>query len=321
MKQMVNPNVTTRLTLLVRAFACLIMASCVLCVDVRAEEPEKFHLKVGFSNRTFVNVPSEDIKVAIRMLSRKVARKMMGSAESRIYDSTQEIERDLKAGTVDVLALMPEEFLYLRKRVPLEPLALTAFDSGSSVEILLVTRKDSSISRIGDLRNRSIVMPAKIRQNGTLYYVWIETLLLREGAREMGQYFSSVVEARSASQILPPVFFRKADAGLVISDTFDVARELNPQMGRELKVIARIKGLAGGIIAIRRDFPEERKEKVKQALLTLHEDPEGKQMFVIFQLNRLVPYRPECMKATETLLAEHRELKENHKSALIRRSR
>ncbi len=319
---MANPKkVITRLSLLGSAFAFMALVSCMLCPDVRAEEPEKFHLRVGLSSRTFVNVPSEDIKVAIRMLSQKVARKMLGSAESRIYDSTQEIERDLKAKTVDLLALMPEEFLYLKKRVPLEPLALTAFDSGSSVEILLVTRKDSSISRIEDLRNRTIVMPAKIRQNGTLYYIWIETLLFREGAREMGQFFSSVIEARSASQILPPVFFRKADAGVVISDTFDVARELNPQIGRELKVIARIKGLVGGIIAVRHDMPDERKEKVKQALLTLHEDPEGKQMFVIFQLNRLVPYRPEYMKATEALLAEHRELKENRKSALIRRSR
>ncbi len=317
---MVSPKAMTRLTLFWSACAFLAMASCLLCPEIRAEEPEKFHLRVGLSSRTFVNVPSEDIKVAIKMLSQKVARKTMGSAESRIYDSTQEIERDLKARTVDILALMPEEFFYLKKRTPLEPLAITAFDSGNSVEILLLTRKESSISGIEDLRNRTIVMPAKIRQNGTLYYVWIETLLLREGVQEMGQFFSSVVEARSASQILPPVFFRKADAGVVISDTFNVACELNPQIGRELKVIARIKGLVGGIIAARHDQPEERKQRVKQALLTLHEDPEGKQMFVIFQLNRLVPYRPEYLKATEALLAEHRELKESRKSALKART-
>jgi len=80
---------------------------------------------------------------------------------------------------------------------------------------------------------------------------------------------------------------------------------VNPQIGRELKVIARIKGLAGGVLAIRRDLPEERKQRVRQALLTLHEDQEGKQMFVLFQLSRLVPFPPEYLKATEALLDEH----------------
>jgi hypothetical protein len=43
--------------------------------------------------------------------------------------------------------------------------------------------------------------------------------------------------------------------------------------------------------------------------MTLHEDPEGQQMFVLFQLSRLTPFRPEYLKGTEALFAEHRKLK------------
>jgi ABC-type phosphate/phosphonate transport system substrate-binding protein len=289
----------------VRAFACLALIFCIPCWNAQADEPAKFHLRIGISSRAFVNTPSEDIRVAIRMLSQKVARKTLGSAESRIYDSTQEIERDLKARQVDILALMPEEFIFLRNRVPLEPMAVTAFDSGNTVEILLLVRKESKFTDIGGLRNRAIVMPPKITQYGNMYYIWVETLLLREGIPEMARFFSSVREARTSSQGLLPVFFRNADACVVTSNTYDLACELNPQIGRELKVIARIKGLAGGVIAIRRDLPEERKLRVRQALLTLHEDQEGKQMFVLFQLSRLVPFPPEYLKTTEALLEEH----------------
>ena len=288
-----------------RAFACLALIFCILCWNAQADEPAKFHLRIGFSSRAFVNVPSEDIRVAIRMLSQKVARKTVGSAESRIYDSTQEIERDLKARQVDLLVLMPEEFIFLRNRVPLEPMAVTSTDSGNTVEILLLVRKESKFTGIGELRDRAIVMPPKISQYGNLYYIWVETLLLREGIPEMARFFSSVREARTSSQGLLPVFFRKADACVVTSNTYDLACELNPQIGRELKVIARIKGLAGGVIAIRRDLPEERKQRVRRALLTLHEDQEGKQMFVLFKLSRLVPFPPEYLKATEALLEEH----------------
>jgi phosphonate transport system substrate-binding protein len=288
-----------------RAFACLSLTFCILCWNAQADEPAKFHLRIGFSSHTFVNTPSEDIRVAIMMLSQKVARKTLGSAESRIYDSTQEIERDLKARQVDVIALMPEEFIFLRNRVPLEPMVVTSTDSGNTFEILLLVRKENQITGIWGLRDRAIVMPPKITQYGNMYNIWVETLLLREGIPDMARFFSSVREARTSSQGLLPVFFRNADACVVTSNSYDLACELNPQIGRELKVIARIKGLAGGVIVIRRDLPEQRKLQVRQALLTLHEDQEGKQMLVLFQLSRLVPFPPEYLKTTEALLEEH----------------
>ncbi|HTP65811.1 MAG TPA: PhnD/SsuA/transferrin family substrate-binding protein [Geobacteraceae bacterium] len=293
-----------------RILALLLMALCIICRDTKAEEPAKFHVRVGFSSRAFIHVPTEDIKVAIRMLAQKVASKTTGSADSIIYESTRDIERDIKTRKVDVLALMPDEFIYLSNRVPLEPVVVTAFDKDYEVEILLLARKESGFATFSDLRGREIVMPAKVCQYGNTYYTWIETLVMKEGYPEAGLFFSSIRTARTPSQILLPVFFRKADACVLTRNAYDVACELNPQIGRELKVIARINRLAGGVIAIHRDLPEERKQKVKQALLTLHEDPEGKQMFVIFQLHRLVPYRPEYLKATEALLAEHRELRQ-----------
>jgi ABC-type phosphate/phosphonate transport system substrate-binding protein len=70
----------------------------------------------------------------------------------------------------------------------------------------------------------------------------------------------------------------------------------------------RIGKLAGGIIVFRPDLREDRKQKLMQALRTLHEDEEGRQLFVLFKLNRLVPYKPEYLRATEAFFAEHRNL-------------
>ncbi|OQA10927.1 MAG: ABC transporter, phosphonate, periplasmic substrate-binding protein [bacterium ADurb.Bin374] len=97
--------------------------------------------------------------------------------------------------------------------------------------------------------------------------------------------------------------------------------ELNPQIGRELTVIERLPKLVGGIIAMRRDLPEVHKQKIRQALLTLHEDQEGKQLFVLFQLKKLVPYRPEYMRATEALYAEHRTLRQRNARMGLRGNR
>jgi ABC-type phosphate/phosphonate transport system substrate-binding protein len=287
---------------------CAIVLSCAVWHSVNAADVEKFHLNIGFSSHAFVNVPKDDIRVAVCILAKKVARKASGSAESRVYDSTSEMERDLRNHKLDIIALTPDDFLDIKHRIPLDPVMITATDKGYEVDLLLLVRKDSHLLTLKDLKNRSIVIPSINAQNGNVYHIWLEMLLAREGFPGTDSFFSSIQEARTASQALMPVFFRTADACVVTGHILDLASELNPQVGRELKVLAKMGKLAGGIIALRHDLPAQRKQKIKEALLTLQDDQEGRQLFVLFQLERLVPFRPEYLKETEAFIAEHHQL-------------
>jgi ABC-type phosphate/phosphonate transport system substrate-binding protein len=301
------PKIT--FALLVQITACAAVLTFALWRSVTAAEVESFHLNIGFSSRAFVNVPKEDIRAAVCILAKKVARKASGSAESRVYDSTLEMERDLRDHKLDVLALTPDDFLNIKGRIPLDPIMMTATDKGYEIDLLLLVRKDSHFRGLKDLKNRIIVMPSKIAQYGNIYHIWLDMLLAREGLPAIDSFFSSVQEARTASQALMPVFFRTADACVVTGNVLDLASELNPQVGKELRILAKTGKLAGGIIALRHDLPEQRKQKIKEALMTLRDDQEGRQLFVLFQLERLVPYRPEYLKGTEAFITEHRRLR------------
>lgn len=288
---------------------CATILTCSAWRSVNAAEVEKFHLNIGFSSHAFVNVPKEDIRVAVCILAKKVARKASGSAESRVYDSTSEMERDLRNHKLDIIALTPDDFLDIKNRIPLDPVMMTATEKGYEVDLLLLVRKDSHLLTLKDLKNRSIVIPSIHAQNGNVYHFWLEMLLAREGFPGTDSFFSSIQEARTASQALMPVFFRTADACIVSDHVLDLASELNPQVGKDLKIIAKTGKLAGGIIALRHDLPAQRKQKIKEALMTLREDQEGRQLFVLFQLEKLVPYRPDYLKETEAFIAEHRHLR------------
>lgn len=282
------------------------------CCSAKAAEPSLFHLNIGFSSRAFVNVPPEDIKIAVRILAGKVARNTIGSADSKIYDSPADIEQDFRAKKLDTIALTPDEFIKLENRVLLDPIMVTATSKGHEVELLLMVRKDSGIRSFGDLRNRRLAIAEKESRYANMYSIWLETLIMRKGLSGDARFFSAVTETKKPSQALMQVFFRKADACIITGQLLDVSVELNPQIGRELTVIERLPKLAGGIIAMRRDLPEVYKQRLRQALLTLHEDQEGKQLFVLFQLKKLVPYRPEYMRATVALYAEHRTLRQRN---------
>jgi ABC-type phosphate/phosphonate transport system substrate-binding protein len=272
-------------------------------------ENSPFHLNIGFSRKAFVNVPKEDIKVAIQLLTQKVAKKTIGTADSQIYDSTDDIERDLKLKKIDVVAMTPEEFIYLRSHTPLEAVMTTVSGKSYEVEMFMLARKDSGLNSVTDLKHKVIALPSKNSQYGVTYHTWLETLVMKERAVSTGDFFTIIKETRNASQAAMAVFFRQADACVISSHAFDIASELNPQVAMDMKVISRISRLVGGIIAFRQDLPEERKQKVKKALMTLHEDQEGRQMFILFQLNSLTPFLPENMIGTDALYAEHRKLK------------
>jgi ABC-type phosphate/phosphonate transport system substrate-binding protein len=285
---------------------CLVSA---LTAPASGAGPATFHVNIGFSSKAFVNIPREDIRVAVRILSQKVAKKTVGSADTRIYNSLAEIERDLRAKKLDAVALTPEDFLEMSPRTPIEPVMVTSTDKGPEVELVLLTRKDSGISTVRGLNDRTIAVPARIVQYGNMYFTWLETLLMREGVYDKGTFFSRVKETKNPSLSLMQVFFHQADACIVTSQVFELASELNPQISKELKIIARVDKLTGGIIVIRADLQADLKQKLIQALRTMHEDQEGRQLFLLFQLSGLVPYRPEYLRATEAFFTEHRTLK------------
>jgi ABC-type phosphate/phosphonate transport system substrate-binding protein len=301
-----------RLICLMAGALCILAMTCLPRRSGSAAEAGRFHVNIGFSSKAFVNTPREDIRVAVRILSQKIAKNTVGSADSRIYDSTAEIEQDLKAKRLDAVALTPEDFLEIGARTPVEPVMVTATDKGHEVELILLTRKDSGIGAIRGLKNKIIAVPARIVQYGNMYFTWVETLSMREGFHNMEKFFSSVRETKTPSLSLMQVFFRQADACVVTRQVFELTSELNPQIGKELKVIERFGKLAGGIIVFRPDLQEDRKQKLLKALRTIHEDHEGRQLVLLFQMNRLVPYRPEYMRATEAFFAEHRTLKRRY---------
>lgn len=289
---------------------CVLILLCAVWQSANAADSGKFHLNIGFSSKAFVNVPREDIRVAVRLLSQKLAKKTVGSASSCIYTSQEEIERDLRAKKVDAVALTPEDFLQIAPRTPLEPVMVTSTDKGHEVELLLLTRKDGGFSTIRELQNRTIAVPARIVQFGNMYFTWLETLLMREGINDREAFFSLIKETKTPSLSVMQVFFHQADACIVTRQVFELTSELNPQISKELKIIARAGKLAGGIVVIRPDLQTDLKQKLIHALRTMHEDQEGRQLFLLFQLNRLTPYRPEYLRATEAFFAEYRKLRQ-----------
>ncbi|RQW87379.1 MAG: hypothetical protein EHM79_07920 [Geobacter sp.] len=289
-----------------------VMASLITVISIlpvqRANAGEDFHLSLGYTGNAYQDTTNQDIKAAVSILIQKVAWKYFGKSEAKYYDSVSEMASALKSGKVRVLCGPPEDFMEMRKHVPVDPILISASSSGHETELLLLVRKDSDIRSLADLKRKTLVMPYRNPIN-SMFHIWIETLLMRDGHKSIETYFSVVKNTRTTSRGIMPVFFRQADACVVTRHIFDLAAEMNPQIGRELVPIAKMSKLSQGIISVDRRLPDEVRDKIRQAFLTLHDSPDGKQLLLLFQVNKLIPFRPEYLTATEALFAEHQRLK------------
>jgi phosphonate transport system substrate-binding protein len=216
----------------------------------------------------------------------------------------------LREKTVDLLFLLPQEYLKVRDTLPVVPVVVSTPPKNTYEELVLLVRKDSSVRTAGGLRGKRLVVETD--QKGALPTMWLEILLMKEGiSGDTKGLFGSVKATKKPSQTVLPVFFKQADACIITRNAFETMAELNPQLGRELLSIASSPPLVSSIGVLRQDYYDKHGAYLTGELIRLHEDPQGKQILMLFHKDRLIPYRPEHIASVEAMLREHGDLRMN----------
>jgi len=185
-------------------------------------------------------------------------------------------------------------------------LPVLSADYGKSFydELILLVRKESGVTRVAQLRGKSLRVEAG--QKGSIPIKWLDSVLAAKALPEPQGFFAGISEFSKASQVIMPVFFGQADACLTSRNSFNILSELNPQLGRQMLVLERSPGFATGIIAVRKDIRNPRRDNMVEILQEMQSDPKGKQLLTLFRCNRLVPFRPEHLASVEKVLWECR---------------
>jgi len=267
---------------------------------------EPFTPVIGYSSNTFTNVVKENAQAAAKLWSNLVIKKKNGIAETRIYHGCSDMEQDLATGKVDLVVLLSNEYLGLKNRALLEPLFISARGQELYDNFILLVRKEAGIHSIKDLRGKTFIHQAG--NSSEIHRIWFETLMMKEGVRNQEHFFSSIKEVISPSQALMPVFFKRADACILSRQSFDVMAELNPQLRKDLTVIAESRPLATGVIAVRKDYNSRHREMLQEVLETLDQDVQGKQLLTLFRMSALVPFRQNYLQSMVEFLKEYNEL-------------
>ncbi len=298
---------------IVRYFVLAILCCLTWCTVTVAETSHigkpggDTHIVIGYTANIFYNVDPRDALGLTQVWARQAGSKIGPDVEvsTIIYKNTGDAEKALANNEVDILAMVPEEFLLLRAKSHLQPVLSTDYGKHFYNELFLLVREGSGITQIEQLRGKSIRIDGG--QKGSVPMQWLDTLLAEKTSSNSLGFFGSIIQHTKPSQAVMPVYFGQADACLVSGKSYETLVELNPQLGRKLRILERSPGFATGILAVRKDIKNPNRDAMVKSLQEMHKDPTGRQIMTLFRINRLIPFMPEHLISITKVIKEHRD--------------
>jgi ABC-type phosphate/phosphonate transport system substrate-binding protein len=269
-----------------------------------AEAPPRAELVLAYSPRTLTDVDPKDATAAFATYAAELAKGVGIKVTSYVYDSVESITDDLQKGKVDLVSLSALDYLRLKNSVAIE-LGLGSVRGGkTTMRYLLLARENKGYTKIGQLKGKKL----SIVKGDDVGPLFLSTVLLRQRLGGMRDFFSQTEEKSKPAQAVLSVFFGQTDACVITDVSFKTMVEMNPQLGRDLKVMASSPELLDGMGVFRKAMPADLKQRVVNVARSLKGQPRGKQVLLLFKMDDLEPIKESDLAGLKELVADHGRL-------------
>ena len=209
-------------------------------------------------------------------LSKKTGRKV----ELTIFPGYGNILHDFAAKGLDGAFLGSFTAALAHTKLGLDVLARPVWSDGASTYYgMIFVRKDSGIRNINDMRGKRFVFVDKDTTAGWLlpmYY--FET----NGVHDYKSFLQEGYFAGTHEGAIYDVLDGKADIGAAKNTVFYRLASSDPRISDELLILARSPDVPANGLFVRKDIDNVLKTKLKESLLNMDQDAEGKKVLKDF---------------------------------------
>lgn len=269
---------------------------------------ERTEVRFAFSTSMFAGVNENDAQAAIKVYTQNIGDQngIYVNTAPELLDGTNAIVKALDLKKADLLVLTADEFFTLEHQGLEGPLLLSQIGRTFTEDYLLLTREESTLRRVEDLKGRSLNVPSDSR--GGLSRIWLEVLCHEHALGPAAQTLAKITAAAKTTQVVLPVFFGKADACIVTRNGWEVMCELNPQLKKQLRIVAVSPPVVPSLTCFRRGFTEAFRQQVIKAVELSSTKPAFKQLMALFKTDGL-GYEPvAALDSTRALVANYHQL-------------
>lgn len=146
-------------------------------------------------------------------------------------------------------------------------------DATSTYHGYILTRKDSSIKNVSDMKGKSIAFVEKATTAG---YVFPMAYFREHGIKNIDVYFNEYYFTGSHDAAIHAVLDKKVDIACAKNTIYELLASDDPRIKEELIIIERSPDVPSNGLGLRPEIAYGVKAEIKETLLDMHKDMDGK---------------------------------------------
>lgn len=276
--------------------------------------PAMEDLRIGVSQASFGKVNPNDATAALKAWAAAFIREgnLKMTVQVEILKSVAEMRRAFEKDFVQALSVTSEEFVELGDRP--EYVFLNAKQDSCSWHYVVVTHREGNVNSLQGLKGQRLARHVSPITSPSL--PWLETTLHDLHLGRASDVLSEIVEMDNPSKSVLRVFFRQSDACLITTQAFDLVCELNPQLHRQLRILASSPPYVSGLFYFRDSYASPHRARIEASILSLHTTPVGQQVLTVFQGTRMEKHPLSYFDDTRHLYERYAKLTRGESAGL-----
>jgi ABC-type phosphate/phosphonate transport system substrate-binding protein len=151
-------------------------------------------------------------------------------------------------------------------------------------EYVILVKEDSKIKSMKDLKHKVLVSAADDKMGRLI----LDYEILKEMHLSSAEYISSMKETKKHSTAILNTYFGKADACITPSYVLDLVNEMNPDVGRKLKVIYKSERIfLPHLINSHKNASEEVMRRFSVSASALDKSVRGRNVLDLFKIKKM----------------------------------
>jgi len=224
-----------------------------------------------------------------RQLLAYLGRKLDKDLEFVQRKTYGEINELLKRGEIDLAFICSGPYVAGRERSGFESLAVPEVHGSHFYQSYLIVNKNSPYHRLEDLRGHTFAFTDPDSNTGKL----VPTYWLAQMQERPETFFSRIVYTYSHDNSIMAVARNLVDGATVDGLIWEFYQEKNPAFTSKTRVIKKSEPYGMPPLVASKALAYESKERIRQILFSMHQDPDGKRILTELMIDRFIAPQEE----------------------------
>lgn len=213
----------------------------------------------------------------------------------------EEINELLGKGEIDLALICSGPYASTKARYGFVPLAVPEVQGSTFYRSYLIVNRNSAFQGLTSLKGHSFAFTDPDSNTGKL----VPTFWLAELNQRPETFFSQIIFTYSHDNSILAVARGLVAAAAVDGLVWEYYQATNPVFTSQTRIIKKSEPYGTPPLVVSRHLPAAERERLQQALLSMHQDPEGKKILAGLLVDRFLPLQE---KWYEPIRSMHRRL-------------